>query len=139
MLPRYLTDPLRFAVMHGWRPLFPRTRRDGLHTWTNQPRGVGTAAWLADPVHRDPTLRVTVDISGEVTVMQLMHHTGWIRIASVRVGHGRAVVDVLAALAVIPDCYSSAYLRGAEFGAGLRLNPERLARVMAALRPEAAA
>lgn len=126
-LPVYLVDPLRWARIHGWRPLHPGSRRDGQHTWVTEPKDKATRRYSPG------THTVTVDVGGMVSVRR-MTRDGWVQDATVRVGSGRAVVDLLAALGLIPDCYSTPYLRGAEFGSGLRLSPERMRRVAAALK-----
>lgn len=101
---RALAEALRWARRNDWRPMHPRTRRDGQYTWTNAVRDPG--------IRTQSTLRVTVDVSGEVEVLQLMtqrHTTGWVRIAAVRTGCLRAVLDVLAALTVIPIEFSPTF------------------------------
>lgn len=108
----WLRNVLRWARANDWRPLYPRNRRDGSWSWTNQVPNPGN--------RRQSTLRVIVDISGQVEVHQLMTGRGWIGVGTFRVGAGRSVVEILAAMWVIPDYLSPTFdrLSKDEFAAG---------------------
>lgn len=101
---------LRWARANDWKPRYPRTRRDGQYTWTNA---------VADPGdRRQSTLRVTVDISGTVEVRQLMtsgdRATGWVTIGQFRSGSGRGILDILAAMGVLPHELSPSFTRAVD-------------------------
>jgi hypothetical protein len=104
-LATYLTEPLRWARANSWRPLFPRTRRDGLHTWVNPPRVEGSRRYPPG------TLKVSVDVAGSVYV-QRMTVDGWVADLMCRVSCQRAVVDILAALDILPHQFSTAHPSG---------------------------
>ena len=98
-----LAEVLRWARANDWRPKYPTSRRLGQYTWTNE---------VKDPGNRhQSTLRVTVDISGDVQVRQRMTN-GWVAIGWFRSGSGRGVIDILAAMSVLPEQFSPAYRLG---------------------------
>jgi hypothetical protein len=98
-----LADILRWARANDWRPKHPTSRRLGQYTWTNQ---------VPDPGNRrQSTMRVTVDISGRTEIRQHMQ-TGWVAVGWFNAGSGQAVVDVLAAMSVLPERFSRAYREG---------------------------
>lgn len=97
---RQMADILRWARRNDWRPFYPSSRKLGQYNWTNRVRDPGT--------RKQSTLRVTADISGHVQVQQLMMtHRGWVSIGTFWSGSGTGIIDVLAAMYVIPAQFST--------------------------------
>jgi hypothetical protein len=117
-----LAEPLRWGRANGWRPLYPGTRRNGLHTW----------------VDAEKRLKVSLDICGEVQVYQRVP-VGWVRVLGARVGCWQAVLDALMVHGILPHRFSTAYLRGVEYGSGLDMTRERLRAIVADARARVAA
>ena len=98
-----LVDPLRWARRNGWRPRYPRTRRDGLHTWKSP----------------DGRLTVRVDIAGCVQVYQHLPGVGVVRVLEVSAGCWQQVLDALTIHSILPARFSTAYLAGVRDATGL--------------------
>lgn len=106
-----LAEVFRWARANDWRPTYPNTRRLGQYSWTNA---------VHDPGNRKQgTLKVIVDISGDVEVRQLLttrSGTGWVVIGWFRSGSGSGILDILAAMCVLPAEMSTAYRDGLRCG-----------------------
>ena len=99
---RLFADVLRWARASDWRPVWPKNRELGRYTWSNK---------VPDPGARgQSTLWVSVDVSGEVEVRQMMTQ-GWVAIGWFRSGSARGIVDVLAAMSVLPPEFYSGRVR----------------------------
>lgn len=109
MLPPHLAEPLRWAYANGWRPKYPRTRRDGLHIWYDA----------------DRRLSVRFDIAGHLQVRQLMN-VGWVQILDVRAGCWQQVLDALTIHGILPARFNTAYLYGVQATATLTVTRARL-------------
>lgn len=95
--PAHLAEPLRWARSNGWRPKYPRTRRDGLHTWVDAERRI----------------TVRLDIGGQLQVYQ-RRHDGVHRILDVQVGCWQHVFDALTVHSILPpQKFNTAYVHRA--------------------------
>lgn len=96
-----LAAAIRWAYGDGWRPRWPELRRrEGMRTWAN-------VRWTRSLPPAD-ALRVTLD-GRHLQVTRFNSAAGWVAIATVEAVSVVQVVDVLAALGILPPFLSSAY------------------------------
>ncbi|MDQ0371584.1 hypothetical protein [Catenuloplanes indicus] len=97
-----MTDPdlylriataLRWARQHGWIKRYPRTGRDGLHSWQSA-RG----EW---PAHR-------VQFNGDTLSVQesAEEWTGWTSRLTMRIHNPREALGALAVIGLIPAAFA---------------------------------
>lgn len=87
----HCAEALRWAWHNGWRPRYPRGRRDGTHTWRSA----------------DKRLQVMLDVSGYMQVHQHAHD-GWKVVLTAHVGCWQGVLDALQVHRILPYQFSSA-------------------------------
>ncbi|WP_033338978.1 hypothetical protein [Catenuloplanes japonicus] len=105
---------LRWVRQHGWTKRYPRTGRDGLHTWQSA-RG----EW---PAHR-------IQMNGDTLTVQECdgEWTGWMTRLVVRLRQPGEALDALATIGLLPDVHSASWGSGYRAGvaAGAAIDPPK--------------